>query len=179
MYQGATSGASRQSKPKRRRRNTRKKKNPSPVTWILIAGGVAVATGAGLGIYAYRKRKQSGVLPPGPTPGNGGGGGKTPSGGGGGGAKQNAPSFPYTTSEARSVEQTWAIAFIAEECDASVGELPRSVDKISDDIFYEMYGIRKIPGSGSRGTGWQPYIDSWIRIRDFVRSAAAEAGCAT
>ena len=182
MYQGArTAGAQRQTtnkdgSPKRRRRRPQKKKNPGAVTWILIAGGVAVATGVGIGVYAYRKKKK-GALPPGP-PAPGPGPGPGPSPGRPGRGKDNAPSFPYSTAEAKAVEVTWAIAFVAENCDPSTGTLARNVNAISDQVFNEMYKLgRKIPGKSTRGTGWQPYIDSWIRIRDAVEKHVAESGC--
>lgn len=161
--------------PRRRRRRSKARKrnrassrrNPSATTWILLAGGVAALTGAGLGIYAWRRKKAE--LPPIAPPS--GGGGARPGGGGsrpgGGGSAQAAPPFPYSVSDARGLEPAMATAEVAEEIAAANGaRITRSIDAITDDAFYQMYNIRKIPAGG--GASWQPYIDSWFRLRSLV-----------
>lgn len=172
MYQGAHASAagSKNPKGKKKRGRKRKKKNPSAVTWILIAGASAAAVGGGIAYAVHRKRKKAaGLLPP----VNGGGakpsGGGRPSGGGGG-AKTNAPEFPYTSSEAQGLEDAWSVTAVAEAMPASGGPITKSLDAITDAAFYEIYKIRSIPGKSSRGTGWQPYIDSWMRIRGKVKN---------
>jgi len=171
MYSGTqTSGKSRASNASRsgkKRRRGRRRKNPSPTTYILIAGASAAALGGGIAYALYRRKKKQQQLPPVPSNGGGrpsGGGGGRPSGGG---SRVNAPAFPYSDSEARQVEAAWVTTVFTEAMnDAGVGvPITRSLDALADDAFYEMYKIQKIPASSQRGTGWDPYIASWKRIR--------------
>lgn len=185
MYQGAhakqqgaerRSNANGSSRKPRRRRTNKKKKNPSPVTWVLIAGASAAAVGGGIAYALYRRKKKAAALPPGngevpptngkptkPTT-------KPPKG------KINAPEFPYSTSEAKAIEGSWAVAFVAENLNEDATGVTKSVNAITDDAFYEIYKIRKIPAKSERGTGWQPYIDSWLRIRDSVKFQVDQLG---
>jgi hypothetical protein len=146
-----------------------------------MATGVAVVGGASYAYYRHRKKKKALELPGGgggQLPGGGGGGGSKPSTGGGGksGSKQDAPAFPYSTSEAQAVEQAWAVSATAAAVDPNTGTLTKNADQITDDAFYEIYKIRKIPAKANRGSGWQPYIDSWLRIRDIVKQQMATYG---
>lgn len=185
MYQGAVPnvgrGAGRRSSSsgrggKRRRGRGRKRasrrRNPTPATWILLAGGTAVVAGGGIAYALYRRKKKQGELPPVPTPG-GGGGGRPSGGGSSGGGKVNAPAFPYSTSEAREVEDAWANAEAAEAVTQSTGQ---TINQITDDAFYEMYKIRKIPAKSQQGSGWDPYIQSWIRLEGRVRYWVGQYG---
>ena len=177
MYKGAstatTEGATRQANPKkRRRRTTKRRRNPSPVTWIMIAGGTAVVAGGGIAYFVHRGRKKARekelpIAPPTPSiPGR-------PSKA----VKQDAPPYPFDVPSAKDVEATWAMAFVAENCDPSVGTLAKSINAISDAVFFEMYSISKIPADENRGKNWGDYINSWMRIRDLLKDRASEAGC--
>lgn len=183
MYQGAVPnvgrGAGRRSSSsgrggKRRRGRGRKRasrrRNPTPATWILLAGGTAVVAGGGIAYALYRRKKKQGELPP-VIPS--GGGGSTSGGGSSGGSKVNAPSFPYSESEAREVEDAWANAEAAEAVTQSTGQ---TINQITDDAFYEMYKIRKIPKKSQQGSGWDPYIQSWIRLEGRVRYWVGQYG---
>lgn len=127
--------------------------------------------GAGIAYAVHRKRKSAGelppkgtdVIPPATSKKTGGGGAPT------------APSFPYSLDEAKALETSWAIAYVAENCDPTVGKLAKSVDALTDDVFYEMYKIKKIPDG--YGSSWQPYVDSWLRARTLIRQQADAAGC--
>ena len=93
----------------------------------------------------------------------------------GAGGKSNAPPFPYTEADARSIEQDWVTAFMGESqaavIAASTKELKDLMNVISDQVFFEMYQIQGlIPAKSKRGTGWQKYVDSWLRIYDDVKA---------
>lgn len=89
----------------------------------------------------------------------------------------SAPPFPFTTGDAKTLETTWAIAYVAENCDPVAGALSKSLNALANDVFFEMYQISKPPVRGDRGNGWKPYIDSWLRIRDDIEEQASAAGC--
>lgn len=183
MYQGAqtnaggarrASNAGRRSgrSSKRKRGRGRRRKNPTPTTWILIAGGVAVAAGGAIA-YGLHRRNKKAALPPsnGPTPS----GGQRPSGGGtrpgGGGTQTAAPTpFPFGSTQEAIQNESAAVAtvFNLAMAEAGVGRpITESLNSLADRAFFQLYGIRKIPDK-PRHAGWEPYVASWVRIRDLT-----------
>ncbi len=134
------------------------------------------------------------------TGGGGTGGGGTGGGGGGGGsapAKSNpSVAFPYSLAEAKAIEHANATAEHAkwfsvviesqQELDKDVVDqevidrtrevldIPKSqgiATWITDNAFRKMYpGVGKIPAQSKQGPGWQPYVDSWVRMFDYVKT---------
>jgi len=127
----------------------------------------------------------------------------TPAPSGGGGAKVNAPAFPMSETDAKNSEplyvnsehSEWA-GLLSEvmaangnptgspspedyqearrRANISSGRTIPSV--LADEAFVQMYGIDHIPSGSKRGTGWQPYIDSWTRMYNTLKKMQWTAG---
>ncbi len=41
---------------------------------------------------------------------------------------------------------------------------------ITDQAYNQLYSVGQIPPKSQRGPGWQPYVDSWIRIFDYLKT---------
>ncbi len=159
---------------------------------IAIGVGVAAALGVATFMLWPRQASAAPVLPPPGTGGGGGGGGAAT-----GGAKVNAPPFPMPEANARALEASMGAAEHAQWL-AAVGEAMQAhgnggpnptaqdiaaarsalgipgnrpvADWLTDQAYKKLYpDARQIPGEASRGTGWQPYIDSWFRMRNMIR----------
>lgn len=157
------SGNAKKTRGKAKKTRGKRKKNPGAVTWILIAGATAAVAGGGIAYTMYRKRKQqqlpsSGESRPGTSATK----------------KKNAPSFPYTEAQAKQYENTVAASAVHDAYDFSAKKFVLDETQITDRAFQRIYNVLKIPDKGSRGTGWQPYIDSWLRLRGLVRALMTE-----
>ena len=173
--------------------NKQKMKKYAPIAAAVVAGGLllwwsrkASASGGG------------GALPPADDEPSGGGGDSSGGGGGpsgGGGQRRDAPPFPgqnraLEESVANIIYTEWMAYLSAAMVEHGNEEGPPTDDDyadakaamgigrgrtvsswLTDAVFYRMYpGVGQIPGEGSRGSGWQPYIDSWKRVYADMRS---------
>lgn len=163
--------------------------------------GIAVAAGA---LLLYYSRKASAadkpvgpVVPPvEPVPVEP----KKPSGS----KKQDAPPFPHSLAEAKALEHGQATAEHAEwmaylggimEENGNPGPSPTDEDYavarkryqipkwrtipgvLTDEAFDVLYGSNiKIPDKGDRGSGWKPYLDSWVRMQDYLKKQTWVSG---
>lgn len=109
----------------------------------------------------------------------------------------DAPPFPFDLDEAKAVEavQTKArhdewVSILEAVMDSSgtgIGGPPTEEDYaearaeaeipghrtipgvLTDEAFAFTYGGFTIPKKADRGQGWQPFIDSWVRMQDLVK----------
>ena len=115
-----------------------------------------------------------------------------------GSKKKDAPPFPHSLGEAKNFEfaQTNAehgewLAFLGSIMEGNDNPGPDPSDEdyaearsrlqipkwrtipgvLTDEAFDVIYGKSlSIPDKKDRGSGWQPYLDSWVRMQDYLKT---------
>lgn len=154
--------------------------------------GIAVFAG-GLLLYYSRRAIAKPVEPIGPAPGP-----VVDPPQPAGSKKKDAPPFPHSLSEAKGLEVAQATAEHGEwlgflggimEDNGNPGPNPSDEDYaearsrlqipkwrtipgvLTDEAFDAIYGKNlSIPDKKDRGSGWQPYLDSWVRMQDYLKT---------
>ena len=122
-----------------------------------------------------------------------------PTGGGGGGVAKSNPSvaFPYGSMDQALIAENgaslqhhaaWMEAVTEAMADLGQGDetspSAEAIEQAKDELgingnvaswlasraYYELYSTGKIPPKSERKDGWKPYVDSWIRMHDFLKT---------